>query len=161
MTEPMATASPSASNASAATPESQGTLRHTPLYDVHRALGARMVPFAGWEMPVQYASIIDEHRTVRTAVGLFDLSHMGELLISGPDALAFLGLSVLSDSSCSVSHPRPRRCGKRSASRARASASSRADWEAAIPFGSRPACRSMATNSIAITTPTRPTWAGR
>ena len=99
MTEPMATASPSASNGSAATPESQGTLRHTPLYDVHRALGARMVPFAGWEMPVQYASIIDEHRTVRTAVGLFDLSHMGELLISGPDALAFLGHAVISDPS--------------------------------------------------------------
>jgi aminomethyltransferase len=72
-------------------------LRRTPLFDVHRALGARMVPFAGWEMPVQYASIIDEHRTVRTAVGLFDLSHMGELLVSGPDALAFLRYGVISD----------------------------------------------------------------
>ena len=73
------------------------TLRRTPLYDRHVALGARMVPFAGWEMPVQYASIIDEHRTVRTALGLFDLSHMGELLVSGPDALAYLRYCVISD----------------------------------------------------------------
>ena len=99
MTGPMAT--PSAAAASDAGDESepgvQPTLRRTPLYEVHRALGARMVPFAGWEMPVQYASIIDEHRTVRTAVGLFDLSHMGELLVSGPDALAFLRYCVISD----------------------------------------------------------------
>ncbi len=58
----------------------------TPLSDVHRALGARMVPFAGWEMPVQYQGIIDEHQAVRTAAGLFDLSHMGELYIEGSDA---------------------------------------------------------------------------
>ena len=64
-------------------------LLRTPLHDRHVALGARMVPFAGWEMPVQYASIIEEHRTVRSAVGLFDLSHMGEVLVSGPEA-AFL-----------------------------------------------------------------------
>ncbi len=72
-------------------------LRRTPLYDVHRALGARMVPFAGWEMPVQYHSILDEHRTVRTAVGLFDLSHMGELHVSGPEGLDFLRHAVISD----------------------------------------------------------------
>ena len=63
-------------------------LRRTPLYDLHRAKGARMVAFAGYEMPVQYASIIDEHRTVRSAVGLFDLSHMGEIEVAGKDALA-------------------------------------------------------------------------
>ncbi len=72
-------------------------LRRTPLYGVHVALGARMVPFAGWEMPVQYASILDEHRTVRGAVGLFDLSHMGELHVSGPQGLDFLRYAVISD----------------------------------------------------------------
>ena len=61
------------------------------------ALGARMVPFAGWEMPVQYASIIEEHRTVRSAVGLFDLSHMGEVLVAGPESLAFTRYAVVSD----------------------------------------------------------------
>ena len=69
----------------------------TPLHERHVALGARMVPFAGWEMPVQYASIIDEHRTVRSAVGLFDLSHMGEVLVSGPEGMAFMRYAVVSD----------------------------------------------------------------
>jgi len=73
------------------------TLRRTPLHDSHLALGARMVPFAGYEMPVHYSSIIDEHRTVRSAVGLFDLSHMGELQVSGPEALAFLRYALVSD----------------------------------------------------------------
>ncbi len=72
-------------------------LRRTPLYEIHLALGARMVPFAGWEMPVQYHSILDEHRTVRSAVGLFDLSHMGELHVSGPQGLDFLRHAVISD----------------------------------------------------------------
>jgi glycine cleavage system T protein (aminomethyltransferase) len=71
--------------------------RRTPLDAVHRELGARMVPFAGWEMPVQYSSIVEEHRTVRSAVGLFDLSHMGEVQVSGPEALAFLRYAVISD----------------------------------------------------------------
>jgi len=62
----------------------------TPLDALHRALGARMIPFAGWEMPVQYSSIVDEHRAVRTGAGLFDLSHMGELWVRGPDAAAAL-----------------------------------------------------------------------
>jgi aminomethyltransferase len=61
-------------------------LKRTPLYDAHAKAGARMVPFGGWEMPVQYAGIIDEHRTVRTAVGLFDVSHMGEFEVEGPEA---------------------------------------------------------------------------
>jgi aminomethyltransferase len=77
--------------------EAAAVLRHTPLHGSHRALGARMVPYAGYEMPVQYTSIIEEHRTVRSAVGLFDLSHMGELHLSGPEALAFARYAVVSD----------------------------------------------------------------
>src|SRR3954464_7618665 len=62
------------------------TLLRTPLYDRHVALGARMVPFAGWEMPVQYEGVIAEHRAVRTDCGVFDVSHMGELEVEGPRA---------------------------------------------------------------------------
>src|SRR4030095_3195043 len=62
-------------------------LRVTPLNSVHRALGAKMVDFGGWDMPVQYSGIIDEHNTVRNAVGLFDVSHMGEIDVRGPEAL--------------------------------------------------------------------------
>jgi aminomethyltransferase len=62
------------------------TLRQTPLYERHRALGARLVPFAGWEMPVQYEGVIQEHRAVRTDCGVFDVSHMGELEVEGPKA---------------------------------------------------------------------------
>ena len=76
---------------------SDPTLARTPLHDVHVSLGARMVPFAGYSMPVQYRSIIDEHRTVRQAVGLFDLSHMGELQVSGEEAVAFLRYALVSD----------------------------------------------------------------
>ncbi len=70
-------------DATASTP-----LKHTPLRDVHVKAGAKMVPFGGWDMPVQYTGIIDEHRTVRGAVGLFDISHMGEFEVRGADALA-------------------------------------------------------------------------
>ena len=66
------------------------TLRRTPLYDRHVAAGARLVPFAGWEMPVQYDGIRPEHVAVRTAAGIFDVSHMGQVETSGPDAEAFL-----------------------------------------------------------------------
>jgi aminomethyltransferase len=66
------------------------TLKRTPLYDRHVAAGARMVEFGGWEMPVQYSGIVDEHNAVRNAAGLFDISHMGEVEVKGPDALAFL-----------------------------------------------------------------------
>ncbi len=69
---------------------SADSLKRTPLYDWHVAKGARVVPFAGWEMPVQYTGIIEEHKATRTAVGLFDVSHMGELLVTGPDARRFL-----------------------------------------------------------------------
>ncbi len=68
--------------------------KRTFLYDKHVALGARMVDFAGWDMPVQYTSIIEEHNTVRKNVGLFDVSHMGELFIKGKDALPFLNKLV-------------------------------------------------------------------
>src|SRR6202162_3218803 len=61
-------------------------LRATPLNSVHRSLGAKMVDFGGWDMPVQYSGIIDEHRAVRTGVGLFDVSHMGEIEVRGPEA---------------------------------------------------------------------------
>lgn len=72
-------------------------LRRTPLHDLHVELGARMVPFAGYVMPVQYGSIIDEHRTVRSAVGIFDLSHMGEIEVTGEEAVAFLRYALVSD----------------------------------------------------------------
>jgi aminomethyltransferase len=62
------------------------TLLHTPLYERHVELGARMVPFAGWEMPVQYGGVIPEHRAVRSDAGVFDVSHMGELEVEGPHA---------------------------------------------------------------------------
>jgi aminomethyltransferase len=62
------------------------TLRRTPLYSRHVEAGARLVPFAGWEMPVQYEGVIAEHRAVRTDAGLFDVSHMGELEVEGPKA---------------------------------------------------------------------------
>ncbi|MYN67572.1 MAG: glycine cleavage system aminomethyltransferase GcvT [Acidobacteria bacterium] len=64
------------------------TLQTTPLHARHRALGARMTPFGGWDMPLQYSGIAEEHRAVRTAAGLFDVSHMGEVEIAGDDALA-------------------------------------------------------------------------
>src|SRR5689334_8300477 len=66
------------------------TLKRTPLHDRHAAAGAKLVPFAGWEMPVQYTGIRAEHVAVRTGTGVFDVSHMGEIETSGPDAEAFL-----------------------------------------------------------------------
>ena len=64
-----------------------GPLLKTPLNEIHRAHGAKMVDFGGWDMPVQYSGLVDEHHTVRKAVGLFDVSHMGEIEIRGPEAL--------------------------------------------------------------------------
>lgn len=72
-------------------------VKETYLHDKHVALGAKMVDFAGWHMPVQYSSIIEEHKTVRNAVGLFDVSHMGEVFVSGKDATAFLNKVVPQD----------------------------------------------------------------
>ena len=59
----------------------------TPLYDCHVALGGKIVPFAGYLLPVQYTDVIEEHMAVRNAAGLFDVSHMGEVILKGPDAL--------------------------------------------------------------------------
>jgi aminomethyltransferase len=73
------------------------TLKRTALFDRHKNLGARLIPFAGWEMPVQYQGIIAEHNAVRTSAGLFDLGHMGEFLVTGPDALAFLQYTTTND----------------------------------------------------------------
>src|SRR3954464_15716627 len=72
-------------------------LQRTPLYDRHVAAGPRLVPFAGWEMPVQYTGIRDEHIAVRTGAGVFDVSHMGEVETSGPDAEAFLQRVLTND----------------------------------------------------------------
>ncbi len=66
------------------------TIQSSPLEALHLRLGARMVPFAGWNMPVQYTSILDEHGAVRTAAGIFDISHMGQFIVSGPGALEWL-----------------------------------------------------------------------
>jgi glycine cleavage system T protein (aminomethyltransferase) len=73
------------------------TLRQTPLHDRHVALGARMVPFAGWDMPVQYEGVIAEHRAVRTDAGVFDVSHMGELEVEGPTARDLLQSTLSND----------------------------------------------------------------
>src|SRR2546423_4837419 len=79
-------------------------LRRTPLYDRHAAAGARLVPFAGWEMPVQYEGIRQEHVNVRTRAGLFDVSHMGEIETSGPGAEAFLQRLLSNDVSKIAEH---------------------------------------------------------
>ena len=72
-------------------------LKKTPLYDQHVALGAKMVPFAGYEMPVQYAGVSHEHHVVRQKVGMFDVSHMGEFWVEGADATAFLNSVTSND----------------------------------------------------------------
>ncbi len=79
-------------------------LKRTPLYEQHRALGARLVEFNGWEMPVQYSSILEEHQAVRTRAGLFDVSHMGEFKVEGGEALAFLQYLVPNDVSRLTMH---------------------------------------------------------
>jgi aminomethyltransferase len=73
------------------------TLRRTPLYERHVEAGARLVPFAGWELPVQYAGVIQEHRAVRTDAGVFDVSHMGELEVEGPTAFELLQGTLSND----------------------------------------------------------------
>src|SRR5882672_5746170 len=72
-------------------------LKRTPLFAAHQKLGGKLIEFGGWEMPVQYTSIIDEHLAVRTAAGLFDISHMGEVIVSGPAALPFLNRILTND----------------------------------------------------------------
>ncbi|HEX4304746.1 MAG TPA: glycine cleavage system aminomethyltransferase GcvT [Solirubrobacterales bacterium] len=72
-------------------------LRRTPLYEQHEELGAKLVPFAGWEMPVLYEGIKEEHSAVRTHAGMFDVSHMGEVEVEGPGAVKFLQLVLSND----------------------------------------------------------------
>ena len=67
-------------------PSAASSLMRTPLWERHRALGGKMVPFGGWDMPVEYSGLADEHRAVRTHAGLFDVSHMGEIRVRGPKA---------------------------------------------------------------------------
>ena len=77
----------------------EGPLKQTPLHAVHRRLGAKMVPFGGWDMPVQYRGILEEHKAVRGAAGLFDVSHMGEVEFRGPAALEALQRLTSNDAS--------------------------------------------------------------
>ena len=70
--------------------------RRTPLYETHRRLGAAMTDFAGWAMPLRYGSETAEHNAVRSAAGLFDLSHMGEIEVAGPQAAAALNYALVS-----------------------------------------------------------------
>ena len=79
--------------------DSSDTLKSTPLHDVHEALDARMMGFGGFDMPVQYSSIIEEHMAVRNEAGLFDVSHMGEFLVEGPKALPLIQKLVTNDAS--------------------------------------------------------------
>lgn len=72
-------------------------LKRTPLFEAHQKLGARLIDFGGWEMPVQYTSIVDEHLAVRKAAGIFDISHMGEVQVSGEKAAAFLNAHLTND----------------------------------------------------------------
>ena len=72
-------------------------MKKTPFFRFHQELGAKMVPFAGYEMPIQYTGIIEEHKRVRTGVGVFDVSHMGEFIVSGKGATAFLQRLTLND----------------------------------------------------------------
>jgi aminomethyltransferase len=74
-------------------------LRKTALFETHKSLKARMVPFGGWAMPVEYSGIIPEHSAVRTGVGLFDVSHMGEFIVSGPEALNLIQHVTCNDAS--------------------------------------------------------------
>ena len=72
-------------------------LKRTPLYEAHAALGAKLIDFGGWEMPVQYTSIVDEHTAVRKAAGIFDISHMGEFFVTGAGAEEFLNFALTND----------------------------------------------------------------
>src|SRR2546423_7798775 len=72
-------------------------MKRTPLFAAHQKLGGKLIEFGGWEMPVQYTSIMDEHLTVRKAAGLFDISHMGEVLVTGQAAEPFLNQTLTND----------------------------------------------------------------
>ena len=86
------------------------SLSQTCLHDEHVKLGAKMVDFAGWHMPIQYTGIVSEHKSVRERVGIFDVSHMGQIFISGDEASSFLSyvttwdISKLADEDCRYCH---------------------------------------------------------
>ncbi|MFI5144792.1 MAG: glycine cleavage system aminomethyltransferase GcvT, partial [Ignavibacteria bacterium] len=75
------------------------TPKKTAFYNIHKSLGAKIVEFAGFEMPVQYEGIIAEHMAVRNSVGVFDVSHMGEFIVKGKDALSFIQKVTVNDAS--------------------------------------------------------------
>jgi glycine hydroxymethyltransferase len=77
--------------------EKEGPAKRTPMYETHKNLGAKMITYAGWEMPVWYSSVIEEHLAVRQAAGIFDVAHMGVIQVEGPDGLAFLDSVVAND----------------------------------------------------------------
>lgn len=77
--------------------DTNSSLKRTPLHGAHQKLGARLVEFGGWDMPVQYTSIVDEHLCVRKAAGIFDICHMGEVWVRGPGAEAFLNATLTND----------------------------------------------------------------
>src|SRR5438094_5704126 len=79
--------------------ESLSASKRTALFAMHKALGARLIPFGGWEMPVEYTGIAKEHTAVRTAAGLFDVSHMGEFEVRGPEALDLIQFITTNDAS--------------------------------------------------------------
>ncbi len=81
----------------ATAPDSLIQVKRTPLYQAHKRLGAKFTEFGGWDMPVQYSGLVAEHHAVRNAVGIFDVSHMGEIRVEGPQALAFLQYVTTND----------------------------------------------------------------
>jgi aminomethyltransferase len=78
-------------------PGSQAALSRSPLHDRHEALGAKFAEFGGWAMPLQYSGIVEEHNAVRSAVGIFDVSHLGKVVVSGPGAAAFVNATLSND----------------------------------------------------------------
>ena len=68
----------------------ESVLKRTPLFESYKKLGAKVIDFGGWELPVQFSSILEEHEAVRTQAGLFDVSHMGEFIVEGKDAESFI-----------------------------------------------------------------------
>jgi aminomethyltransferase len=95
--DPDAAGGPATTQAEEPAAEAAEAPKETALTEVHRALGARLIDFAGWLMPVHYAGILEEHKAVRERAGLFDLSHMGELYVEGPDAGDGLAAALVSD----------------------------------------------------------------
>ena len=83
-------------------------LKRTSIYDLHKELGGKLVEFAGWEMPVQYSGVLKEHKAVRSSVGIFDVSHMGEIEVTGDKALEYCQKITTNDvSKLNISKPAP------------------------------------------------------